>query len=472
MLNELYPPTPIYQFAFFWYFALINTVYIILLILGTLSVYFRYREVKIEDFTQILKSNFMPEITFLVSMYNEEKNILKCIDSIRNLSYPFKQIIAVNDGSEDNTMQLLKDKLELIPIPSYYQESILTQPIIGLYRSKIYPEVIVIDKLHAGKYDAVNAGINANTNPFFIAVDVDTFVDDSGFEALLRPILTYPDTVAVGASVRIKNGCTLDYNRVSTRTIPFRWLPIFQGLEYLRSFLQRLGWNNLGGNFIIAGAFSIFNAELVKKMGGLSPSVAEDIEIIVRIHRLMKDTNTPYRIFYLPDPIAWTEGPSTLKSLGKQRTRWHLGLLETLWYHKRMCFNPRYGFFGLFNLPYWVICEALEPIVEILAFGLLIVGWAFGILNVPFAILLLLTIFGFIFIYSVTCIVIEEFSFRKYPSLKTVSMLLLMGVAECFGYRQLTVYWRFKSFIQFFKNFKKVREDSRKIKNMIKIARK
>lgn|SRR3990167_5029051 len=191
----------------------------------------------------------------------------------------------------------------------------------------------------------------------------------------------------------------------------------------------------------------------------------------VRLHRMMKDAKIPYRISYLPDPIAWTEGPSTLRVLGRQRTRWHLGLLETLWYHKKMCFNFRYGFFGLFNYPFWIWGEAIEPIMEAAGYGFILAAWIFGFVNMQFAILLLLITLGFTFVYSSVCLLIEELSFRKYRSFKTVGMMFLLSLFENLGYRQITVYWRLRSFIKFLNHFKKVQRESRRLQTLIKASK-
>jgi cellulose synthase/poly-beta-1,6-N-acetylglucosamine synthase-like glycosyltransferase len=456
------------ELSLFWYFLSINLVYTFLLVLGAYGIYKRRKELSVEDFSTILHSNALPEIAFIVPMYNEEKNIVNCLKSIINLSYRYKKMICVNDGSLDKTLDVLIDELDLVKVPSFIISHIDTAAIKQIYRSRKNPEIIVIDKEHKGKFDTVNVGINACSSPYFIAVDADTFIDDIGFEAMVRPILAYPETVAVGGTVRIKNGCTLDYNRVVTKKLSYNILTVFQGLEYLRSFLQRQGWNYVGGNFVIAGAFSIFPTEMIRKTGGFGSSIAEDMEIIVRLHHLMKDEKKKYRIFYLPDPVAWTEGPSTLSRLAKQRINWHWGLLETLYFHKKMCLNPRYGFFGIFNYPFWIWGEAIEPIAEAMGYLLVITAWLFGFLNTSFFLLLFLVTLGFTFIYSLVCLLIEELSFKKYSSLKTVLMMFLLSLVENLGYRQLMIYWRIKAFFKFFKNYAQTKKESERLNRLIK----
>lgn len=463
----LYSNPTLLEISLFWYFVAINIVYTLLLIFGAIEVYKRRRELKVEDFTYLLHSNALPEITFIIPMYNEQNAILNCLKSLINLSYRYKQIICVNDGSTDETMSILIKEFDLVTIPNFVKNTIPSEKILQIYRSKKNPEIIVIDKVHKGKYDAVNIGINACSDPYFIAIDADTFIDNQGFEAMIRPILANPNAVAVGATVRIKNGCTLEFNKVNTKLLTFKFLPIFQGIEYIRSFLQRQGWNLVGGHFVIAGACSIFPTEIIRNSGGFAFTVAEDMEIIVRLHHIMMKQNRDYKIFYLSDPVAWTEGPSSLKSLGRQRTNWHWGLLETLFFHKKMCLNPRYRFFGLLIYPFWIIAEALEPIAETVGYGIILWAWMNNTLNTPFFILLFAVSIGFSIVYSMVCLLIEELSFKKYSSLKTVFMLFLFSIVENIGYRQLNIYWRMRAFFKFFKNFKKTSLETQRIKKMM-----
>ena len=455
---------------FLWYFGTINIIFLLVLILGSIRIYLRYQEVHTEDFTSILQSNSLPEISFITPFYNEAHHMESKISNLLSVSYRYKEIILVNDGSTDHTMDMLKTQLDLVPVPKIYQDRLPTKPVRAVYRSKLHPELFVIDKEHGTKFDTVNAGLNAASNYFFIVTDAGTWVDDEGFQALIRPLLTHPDTVAVGASVRIKNGCDMAFNRISTKKFPATYLAAMQGLEYLRCFIMRDGWDMLKGNFVISGAFSIFPRELMIAVGGFCPSVAEDMEIIIRLTRIMKYLKMSHRIFYVPDPIAWTEGPSTLKALGRQRSNWHRGMTECLWYHKGMMLNPRYGFFGMVVYPFWFLAEVIEPIVEILGFCVIFGGWSLGILNISSCVLLLCVTFVFMFIFTVACLFIEELSFKKYSSLSSLVKLLLYNFIDNIGYRQMNLLWRFRGFIHFCKRFKKVREEGRLIKRWVEKA--
>jgi cellulose synthase/poly-beta-1,6-N-acetylglucosamine synthase-like glycosyltransferase len=455
--------------SFLWYFTAINLVYLVVMILGSFKALKRKKELYFEDYTNILQSNTLPALSFIVPAYNEEKNILENIDNLLNLSYPHKQIIIVNDGSSDHTLELLHKKLSLHPVPKFYDDAIVTQQIQKVFISKKKPESLVIDKANGGgKFDALNAGINATQTPFYVAIDADTIIDDKAFLSLLRPLFSDPNIIAIGASVKIRNGCQLDHNKISTSTFPKNIFPVMETMEYLRSFLERQGWDYVGGNFVLAGAFGIFRTEEIIKVGGYVNTVAEDMEIIIRLHRVMKDRNIPYRIKYLPDPVAWTVAPEKIGSLSKQRSKWHRGLLDCLYFHKKALFNPKYGIFGAFVYPFWIWGEALEPFVELLGMIYIIAGFFLGAVHIHFVLLFVIVTWGFTTIFTAHCILVEEFFFQKYPRIRSMIYLIVLNAFENVGYRQMNVFWRLHGCLSFIKNFSSVRSITKQVERMVK----
>lgn len=452
---------------FLLYFSSINIIYTVLLALGAYKIYHRQTELNLEDFTSILRSNSLPEITFLVTLYNKPTSALLLVDNLLNLTYRYKQILIVNDGSTDNSFEIFREKYQLIKIPIFYKTILPSKPIRGVYRSKLFPEILFIDKENGQKSDALNAGLNACKNPYFITVDDDTFIDNEGFEALIRPMLFSPDIVATGASIRIVNGCDLNFNCITTDKFPRSYIDAMQSVEYFRAFLMRQGWDYAGGNFVISGAFAILSTDTIMKIGGYAPTNADDLEIIVRLNRVLKDLHTTYTTCYLPDPVAWTEGPKTLKVLGRQRMVWHRGLLESIWFHKKLFFNPKYGAFGLFVVPFMVLGEALEPVVETLGYLYLIAVIFFGISSLSYVFLLLAIIWGFNFLYTLSCLLIEELTFRKYRTNRSLALLIYYTIIENVGYRQLTLIWRLNGILNFFKRFKKIKETSKALNKSI-----
>lgn len=455
------------ELFFLAYFGVVNVVYLIFLILGSFQVYKRFNQVQEEDATLLLKSNSLPEILFVVPMHNESANILSNFWNIIKLSYRYKKVIAVNDGSTDDTLDIVLKAFEFIEIPKVYNDLLPTQAVKKVYRSKTYPDFILIDKENGGKADAVNAAINAVTTPFFVVLDADTILDSDGFEKLIRPMLVSSKTIAVGSCIRIINGCNVEYNRVTTAGFPNEFFPAMQAIEYLRAFFLREGLNLVNSNYIVSGAFGIFPRDLILRVGGYSETVGEDAEIIIRLHRLMKELKLPYEVKYLPDPIAWTVAPSGYKALSKQRVRWHRGILETIWHHKRVLFNPWYGGFGVLGLPFLTIGEAFEPVVEIFAWIYVGIAFYYGFLDLEFFYLIIAISFGFTSLYSMVCLFIEEMTFRKYPSLRSLTVLFLCNFVENIGYRQMTIYWRLKGFVDFFWNLKGTRKETIAIRDKV-----
>lgn len=460
------------ELLFLWYFGSINVVYLILLVFASFKIISRGKESSIEDYTAVLRSNSLPKISFIIPAYNESENIISTIKNVLAISYRYKDIIIVNDGSIDATLEVLKNAFQFVPIPMLYFEGLPTQKVRAVYCSKLHPEMILIDKEQGKKFDALNAGINACQTPLFIVIDADTFLDDKAFELLIRPILTNPTTIAVGASIRIVNGCSLGLNTISTFNFPQNVLPAMQTLEYLRAFLERQGWDYIGGNFVLSGAFGVFKADAVRQAGGYVDTVAEDMEIIIRLHRMMKEKKEPYQIKYLPDPAAWTTCPETYKELATQREHWHRGLLDCLWYHRRTFFNPRYGMFGLFVYPFWVYSECIEPFIEVLGLVFTLIGYSLGIVSLHFVVIFFAVTWGFTSMFTLFCVLIEELSFRKYPSLRSLLLFTVYAIFESFWYRQLTLVWRIKGSFDFFKGFGKAQKNGKHVEFLLKSSQK
>jgi cellulose synthase/poly-beta-1,6-N-acetylglucosamine synthase-like glycosyltransferase len=454
---------------YLWYFGLLNLWNTILAVLGSIKVYKRNIELKKEDISFIQQSNTLPWISIIIPCYNNQEHIVESINNILNLSYPYKKIIVVNDGSIDASVKNIVEKFNMIEIPKFYDEQIATEKVKTVFRAQKDEQIYLLDKDHGKKFDTLNAGVNAVETDFFIVLDSDTFIEDSGFEALIRPLLSSPDVVSVGSSIRIKNGCSIEYNRVNTKNCPQSYLTSLQSIEYFRSFLIRLGWDFFNCNFCIAGAFSLFPKKIIIKAGGFADSIGEDIEIIIRLHRIMRNDGTPYRIFYIPDVVAWTLVPDKVKLLSKQRTNWHLAVLESLYFHKRMFFNIRYGIVGLFVYPYWFFCEAIEPLIEISGYIYILIFFLLGELEISFLIFYLVLSLGLIFNYSFFSIITEYLGFRKYPSFKSVYLLFTSCIFENLGYHQMTLWWRTKAFFKFFSTFKRIRKESLNIR--FKIAK-
>ncbi|MDX6470241.1 MAG: hypothetical protein QOF75_2044, partial [Gaiellaceae bacterium] len=290
-----------------------------------------------------------------------------------------------------------------------------------------------------------NTGVNAARHPYVCAVDADALLEENALLSVMKPILDDPDLVAAtGGIVRIANGCRIDHGRVLEVRLPRSSLATFQVVEYFRAFLVgRVGWSRLGSLLIISGAFGLFRRSLVEAVGGWwTDTVGEDVELVIRLHRYLRERGEDYRIAFVPDPVCWTEAPEDIRTLSRQRRRWQRGLAESLWRHRRVLGNPRYGVLGLVAFPYFVLFELVGPAIEALGLPAVVAAYAVGGISLQFvgAFLLVSILLGVLL--SVSALALEELSFRRHTRNRDVGRMLLFAVLENFGYRQLADMWR------------------------------
>ncbi|MFA6052790.1 MAG: glycosyltransferase [Methylobacter sp.] len=391
-----------------------------------------------------LYTGFESPITLLAPAYNEEATIASSVHSLLQLSYPEYEVIVINDGSKDATLDVLIKEFSLQPVPEAYRIQIPTQPVKTVYRSTRYHNLRVVDKENGGKADALNAGINCARYPLFCGMDADSVLPRDSLFRIVRPFLEDPDTVAVGGIVRIVNGCeVLDGHLIDT-ALPRNWLARFQIVEYLRAFLfGRMGWQPFNAVLIISGAFGLFRKEAVVAVGGYrSDTMGEDMELVVRMHRIFSKQRRPYRVHFIPDPICWTEAPEDLNTLKNQRIRWQRGLAESLWLNKSMMFAKNSSAAGWLAFPFMFFFEMLGPLLELAGLIMMIAAYYLGLMDYHAVIAMLILVFGMGFLLSGSALLLEEMSYRIYRRPCDLCVLCLVLIAENFGYRQLNSYWR------------------------------
>jgi cellulose synthase/poly-beta-1,6-N-acetylglucosamine synthase-like glycosyltransferase len=431
------------------YFLILNTIYLALFLVSLVEVMRFVRRTFFSDYRQIMQSEMTWPISVLVAAHNEEKTIVETVRSLMMVNYGEFEIIVINDGSTDGTLKRLVEAFELRRMDRVYRRSIPTEPVRSVYGSLAHSNLIVVDKQKGGKSDALNAGINLSRYPLFCSIDADSIIEDNALLRVVKPFMESPvETVAAGGIVRIVNGCEVRDGRVIRIELPDKPLAIFQVVEYLRAFLTgRIGWSVLRSLLIISGAFGIYKKEEVIEIGGYSRYTdTEDLELVVRLHEHMRRKKRKYRVVFVPDPVCWTEVPEKLRVLNRQRSRWHRGLVRTLWSHKRMLFNPRYGAVGLFAFPYFFLFEMLGPFVEILGYLAVALSYFLGILDLEFFILFLGVAVLYGVFLSIAAILLEEISFRRYPGWLDLTKLVVFGILENFGYRQLNAVFKVKAF--------------------------
>ena len=435
------------------YFGIVNTVYAGLLAIALVSIVRHIHRVKYSPIRDFRSSPETPPVSIVMPVHNEERSVIRSVRAALSIEYPLFEVILVNDGSTDRTLQTVIDAFKLKKIDRVYRNFLKTGTVRGFYYSDALPNLVVVDKEAGGKADALNCGINVSRSPYFCSVDADSLLEKDALIRLMTPVLeSGVPVIACGGVVRVLNGVKLqDDMTIGKIELPDSPIILFQIVEYLRGFLfGRVGWDALNSLLIISGTFSLFHKTTVIEAGGFQVgNVSEDMEMIIRLHKVRRFQKKPYRIRFISDPICWTEVPESMTMLARQRRRWHLGLIQSIFQNREMLFNRRYGTIGMFIMPYYVLFEIIGPFIEILGYIVVLISYFVGLLAPKFLLLFItLAIFYGIFL-STAGIFLEELTYRRYPTWGHLFRLLLYGVFENFGYRQINSFWRLQAMVRY-----------------------
>src|SRR5712664_1199346 len=437
----------------FYYYLLSNLGYLMMLIIALKTSAAHLRHLESIPLHWIKGSPLAPPITILVPAHNEEKSISTAVRNLLDLDYPQLEVIVINDGSADSTLQVMKQEFRLRLVRAVYVPQVTSAPVRGLYRSDVDARLLVVDKEPAGsKADAVNAGLNAATSPYVCVVDADSVLERDALLRIMVPVLADPErVVSVGGIVRVLNGSEVEAGRMRRVRLPRKSIEVIQVVEYLRAFLiGREAWARGNMLMIISGAFGVFRTDLVRAIGGYRPNaIGEDFDLVARLHRHLRDKGADYHIHFVPDPMCWTEVPSDLKSLGRQRARWQKGLLDVLWMSRTMLFRPRYGRIGFFALPYLWVFEFAAPAIEILGIVTIVLAAALGVLSRAFFLQFLLFGYAFATVISIGSVLQEEITYKRYNDWQDVARLVSYCFLEHFPYRQMHMFWRLQGIWQY-----------------------
>jgi cellulose synthase/poly-beta-1,6-N-acetylglucosamine synthase-like glycosyltransferase len=432
------------------YFFAINLLYALFIVLSVIGIIRHTTLLKYVTLKDMFAQPLVKPVSVIAPAHNEEATVVDNVRSLLGLEYPVFEIVIVNDGSSDQTLERLIQAFHFRKMKRVFRRVIPTKPVRGIYLSPFEPRLVLVDKENGRKADALNAGLNVARYPLFCAIDCDSIIDRDALLKMARPFHEDPDrTVGVGGVVRLSNDCVIKNGQIEKVNMPRSWLARIQIVEYLRAFLgSRLGLSKIGSLLIISGAFGMFRKDVVMQCGGYDhKAIGEDMELVVRLTRILREKKAKFRIKFIPDTLCWTEAPESWKILKSQRNRWQRGLIQVLQAHRSMLFNPRTGVTGLFALPFYFIFEMLSPLIEFFGYLILIYFILVDGLNSPFAIkLFILAIVAGMFL-SLSAILLEEYADKKFPRFRDVMILFASGLIENLGYRQYIAAVRVKSFI-------------------------
>jgi cellulose synthase/poly-beta-1,6-N-acetylglucosamine synthase-like glycosyltransferase len=436
------------QAAFLGFFLAINGYYLTLNLIA--AVVARRLQLAHAMAPPAPTGELAPPISVLVPAYNEAETIVASVQSLLQQRYAEFEIVAINDGSSDATRDRLIAAFSMREVPVAPRAQLPSAPIRAVYRSPLHANLVLVDKENGGKADALNAGINVARTPLFCAVDADSILQHDSLRRIARPFFLDRRTIVVGGSVRLANGCRVSGGYLEAIGTPRNRLARMQVVEYLRAFLfGRLGWNPMNAVLIVSGAFGLFRrAEVVAAGGYRKATIGEDMELILRLHRLARDERRPYRIVFVPDPFCWTEAPEDLKTLRTQRRRWQQGLMESLWANRRLLLHPRGGAAGWLAFPAMLVFEALGPVVEVAGYALMTAGWLAGAMPGHVFFAFMIAAIGLGMAVSASALLLEQLTFRQYPRTADLWALVRAVMLESLGFRQLTTLWRLEGLLR------------------------
>ncbi|WP_105617265.1 glycosyltransferase family 2 protein [Vallitalea okinawensis] len=395
-------------------------------------------------------ANYVP-ISILVPAYNEEKTVVECISSILSLNYPEYEIVIINDGSSDNTEEVLIEEFNLHKVMRPIRRLVNSKNDRSIYEGGDRIKITLINKENGGKADALNLGINASRYPFFVSLDADSILQKDSLSNIVIPFMEDDRTIAVGGNIKVSNQIVLQNGEVAKVLTPKKWLIIMQMIEYYRVFLTTRVWfNQFNGNLIISGAFGLFKKDAVINVGGYDTQhIGEDMSLVVKMHSFYRKNKLSYRIQYAPNAICWSQVPERISDFKKQRRRWHIGLMQSLFEHKYIFLNTTYGLIGTFSFLYYLIYEMLSCVLDIVGVTFIILAYYTGFINIQFFVTFFVVYIGYSFVISAAAIILESYVFKDILNWRVILKLIFYSLIESLGYRQISSLYRLSALFQY-----------------------
>ncbi|PRZ27864.1 glycosyltransferase family 2 protein [Flavobacterium granuli] len=449
------------QYFFFGFAFTAIVSYILLAIISAFETVDYMKKNSFVNYKEILSSSISPSVSIIAPAYNETLNIVENVRSLLSNHYVNYDVIIVNDGSKDDSLEKLIKAYDLVKVEYLINDQIQTKPLrAGVFKSTnpAFEKLVVVDKENGGKADALNMGLNISSNKYVACIDVDCLLLEDALQKMVKPFLENTDSkvIAAGGVIRIANSCVIKDGKLLDINLPRNLIVRGQILEYLRAFLLgRMAWSKLNGLLVISGAFGLFDKKTAIEVGGYdTKTVGEDMEIIVRMRRHMEEQKIKYKVAYIPDPLCWTEAPDNYKIFISQRNRWTRGTIETLKKHRKIGFNRKYNTLGMISYPYWLIYERLAPIIEVLGIFYFLFLLINNNIKWDYAIAFIVLCYLFTVMFSIITIITEELTYHQYKKKGIGIRLIMTAFLEPFTNHPFIVYAAIKGNFDYYFNKK------------------
>ncbi len=399
---------------------------------------------RLADRLSLFEGDMAPPISILVPAFNEEPTIVDSVRSLMQLRYPTFELVVVNDGSRDRTLEALVEAFGLRPTRRVLRAHVPRGRVRGIYSSPHHPHLVVLDVVNGGKAQALNLALAFSRHPLFLAIDADSIMERDTLLQLALPFYEDSTVLVVGGVVRPANGCVVEKGRVVAAGVSRSHWARFQIVEYLRGMLLgRMGWEYFDSLYIVSGALGLFSREAVLAVGGYrTDTLGEDMELVMRIQRWAGEQGRRAVVRFIGSAVCWTEVPQSARQLARQRARWHQGLAESLWMNRALLSRHRFQLHHGLAFTSQFLVELLGPLFElfgvVLLLGLVLTRRA----DTPFALryLMIFVIGGTV--VSLMGLMIERVTCPRYRRARDYALLAAYALLDNFGYRQCTALWR------------------------------
>lgn len=425
-----------------FYFVFSFIVYTILFIFAFPEIIAHYRRSKFSNAYSFINKKHLPPVTIFITAYKSNSTIINAIRSALNSIYPNLYIIVIADGdSGDNTIKTTIEAFQLEPIDLLVENNIETAPVTQGYLSKTHPNLMLVQKEHAGPGDALNVGLNICFTPYIMTMDADSLMEPDTISEMVYYMMSRKHMIAAGGGVYISNNNNITEGKIIEPKFPRNWIAALQVNEYMRSHLfNRTAWNHFGGTMCYSGTATLFSRQALLDVNGFdTKNFTQDAEVIMRLHEYFRRFKKEYTIGFTPTATVWTEVPETIRTYSRQQNHWRRGLLRSTLRYWYMFLNPRYKIQGLVGYPLYLILEILAPYVEFTAYFTVGISYFLGILDAYAALLFILLAWGAASILNLANAFINLITFNRYRRLNDVFRSLGFTLLDIVGFRQYVV---------------------------------